>query len=244
MIPRRREIRPPHKPHQVARRCLRVLDVVLDGPSHLAQVVRRDAGRHAHRDAGGPIDQQIRHHRRQHLRHLGGAVKVVDKVDRVAVQVVQHRGRQPREPRFRVAHGRRRIAVHRPEIALAVHQRVANRKRLCHPYQGVVQRLVAVRVVFTHRVAHHARRLAVRRSGRGRDFVHRIQQPAMHRLQPVAHIRNSPRDDRAHRIVDIRGLHLLDDVDGLDVLIGHVVVRHAARLPSPELNRRRCSRPW
>ena len=41
-----------------------------DGVDDLAQVVRRDVGRHADRDAGGAVDQQVREARRQDGRLL------------------------------------------------------------------------------------------------------------------------------------------------------------------------------
>ena len=39
----------------------RVVDHRDAGVHHLAQVVRRDVGGHSHRDAGGAVDQQVRH---------------------------------------------------------------------------------------------------------------------------------------------------------------------------------------
>ena len=65
------------------------------------------------------------------------------------------------QARFGVAHGGRRIAVHRAEIALPVDQRQAHGEILRHAHQGVVDRLVAVRVVFAHHVADDARRFDV-----------------------------------------------------------------------------------
>ena len=61
------------------------------------------------------------------------------------------------QARFGVAHRRRRIAVDRAEIALAVDQRQAHREILRHPHHRVVDRLVAMRMVFTHHVADDAR---------------------------------------------------------------------------------------
>ena len=65
------------------------------------------------------------------------------------------------EPDLGVALGRGRIAVDRAEIALPVDQRQAHGKFLRHAHQRVVDRLVAVRMVLTHRVADDARRFAV-----------------------------------------------------------------------------------
>ena len=56
--------------------------------------------------------------------------------------------------------------VERAEVAVAVDERQAHRERLGHPHEGVVDRLVAVRVVLAHDLADDAAGLHVRR-GRG-----------------------------------------------------------------------------
>src|SRR6185312_4714846 len=40
-----------------------------------------------------------------------------------------------------------------------------------------------------------------------------------HRLQAVAHVRQRAADDHAHRVIEVRSLHLLDDGDGRDVAV-------------------------
>ena len=67
-----------------------------------------------------------------------------------------------RHAHFGVAHRRRRIAVDRAEIALAVDQQVAHRERLRHAHDRVVDRGIAVRVILADHVADHARALLVR----------------------------------------------------------------------------------
>ncbi len=57
--PCRGEVGPLDLLHQVGDRRLRVVDQVLRRRHDLAQVVRRDVGRHAHRDARRAVDQQI-----------------------------------------------------------------------------------------------------------------------------------------------------------------------------------------
>ena len=60
------EVRPRHVLHQRCQRQRRIIqqrDARVDG---LGEVVRRDVGRHADRDAGLPVDQQVRDARRQH----------------------------------------------------------------------------------------------------------------------------------------------------------------------------------
>ena len=55
----------------------------------LAQVVRRDVGRHADGDAGAAVDQQLRNGGRQHDRLAQGGVVVVAEVDGLVANVAQ-----------------------------------------------------------------------------------------------------------------------------------------------------------
>ena len=79
--------------------------------------------------------------------------------------------------------GRRRIAVDRAEIALAVDQRHAHGEILRHAHHRVVNRLVAVRMIFTDHVADDARGFDVLLVRRMPLLVHRVENAAMHGLQ-------------------------------------------------------------
>ena len=72
-------------------------------------------------------------------------------------------------PRLGVAHRRRVIAVDIAEIALPVDQRIALRELLREPHQRVVDRPIAVRMVFADDVADDARGLLERRPGSSRN---------------------------------------------------------------------------
>ena len=202
------------------------VDQQLDRLGHLAQVVRRDVGGHADRDARRPVDQQVRDLGRKDRRLLQPVVEVGLEVDRVLVDVLQHGHRDPGEPGLGVAVGRRRVAVDRAEVPLAVHQRIAEREVLHHPHERVVDRAVTVRVVLAEHVAHHRRRLLVRPAGHEPQLVHRVQDPAVHRLEAVPDVGQRPRHDDAHRVVDERLLHLLFDEPGQNtfarIRCGHV----------------------
>ena len=86
------------------------------------------------------------------------------------------------EADFGVSHGGGVIAVHRAEVTLAVHQHVAQREVLRHANNRVVNRAVAVRVVFTNDVTHDTRRFFVRAVPVVVQLVHGEQDAAMHRL--------------------------------------------------------------
>ena len=209
--------------HQLVDRRLGVLQQVQAGVDHLVEVVRRDVGRHADRDAAGAVDQQVRQPRRQHQRLVLAAVVVRAEVDRLLVEIGQHLVGDLGEPDLGVAHRRGVVAVDRAEVALAVDQHVAHREVLRHAHQRVVDRLVAVRVVLADDVADDARRLLVRPVPVVVQLVHREQHAAVHRLQAVARIGEGAADDHAHRVVEVRAAHLLFEADGQRFLgeLGH-----------------------
>ena len=221
-----------------------VLQAPEDGVGELAQVVRRDVGRHADRDAARAVGQQVREPARQDGGFLHAAVVVRDEIDCLLVDFAQHLHGQRREPGLGVAHGGRRIVTRRAEVALAVDERVAQRPRLGHPHQGVVDRRVAVRVVVTHRLGDRTGRLRVAAVRSETGVEHRVQHAAVHRLEAVADLRQRATDDDAHRVVDVAALHLLLDVDRLDAVrrlvtgqrgISHICLAWVKRLGSERL---------
>ena len=58
--------------------------------------------------------------------------------------------------------------------------------------------------------------LPVRAPGLG-QVVHRVEDPAVDRLQPVAHVRQRAAHDHAHGVVEVGGAHLLLEPARLDV---------------------------
>jgi len=185
----RRKVRPGNDADQLLDTEIGIFDQRDAAVDHLSEVVRRDVGRHADRDAAGPVHQEVREARRQNHRLLLGAVVVRLEVDGLLVDIVQQLHGRPGQPAFGVPHGRGRIAVDRAEITLAIDERQAHGEVLRHAHQRVIDRLVAVRVVFAHHVADHARRLDVFPVGRVPVLVHRIEDAPMHRLEAVARVR-------------------------------------------------------
>jgi len=204
--------------HQVLDRDVRVVDDGDGGVADFGQVVGRDAGGHPHRDAAGPVAQQVRHLARQDGR-LGARVVVVGlEVDRVLLQVLEHLGRHLGEARFGVPHGGGRVAVDRPEVALAIHQGIPLGERLGHPHQRGVHDGLAVRMVVAGGVAGDLGALAKPAAGAETEVVHRHQNPPLAGLQAVPHVGQGAADDDAHGVRQVRVLHLLFDKEFLDVL--------------------------
>ncbi len=187
------------------------------GVDDLAEIVRRDVGRHADGDAAGAVDEQVRELRRQHHRLALGIVVVRLEIDGVLVDVLEQRIGDLGEAHLGVAHRRGRIAVDRAEIALAVDQRQAHGEILRHAHQRVIDRLVAMGMVFADDVADHAGGLAIRLVPFVAGLVHRIEDAPVHRLEPVAHVGQRAGHDHAHGVIEIGALHLLDDGDGAHI---------------------------
>ncbi|MDH6665710.1 UNVERIFIED_ORG: hypothetical protein M2442_001709 [Methylorubrum zatmanii] len=189
----------------------------MQGVDQLAEIVRRNVGGHAHRDAARAVDQQVREAGRQDGRLLVLPVVVRLEIDGVLVDVREERAGGLSQARFGVAHGRGRIAVDRAEIALPVDEHQAHREVLGHADQGVVDRLVAVRMVLTDHVADDAGRFDVAALGQVPALMRREQDAPVHRLEAVARIGQRAAHDHAHGVIEVGPAHLVGDGDGLDV---------------------------
>ncbi len=197
------EVRSRHECHQFGMAQCRIADQRDGGTGDFKQVVRRDLGRQADRDAGRAIEQHERQAARQQRRFFGRAVVVGLEIDGAHVDFIQQQSGDRRQPRFGVAHRRRAVAVARAEIALAVDQRVAQREILRHPHQRVVHRLVAVRMQLAQHVADHRGGFA-RLGGRIQaQLVHRIQDAALHRFLAVADVRQRAPLDHRDRVIEV-----------------------------------------
>jgi hypothetical protein len=191
-----------------------VAQQVQAGVHHLVQVVRRDIGGHADRNTAGAIHQQIGKLARQHFRFFFGTVVIVLKVDSFLVDIGQHFMRNFGQPDFRITHCGRVVSIHGAEVALAVDQHVAHGKVLRQSHDGVVDRLVAVRMVFTDHVTHDTGRFLVRPVPVVIEFVHGVQHAPVHGLEAVACIGKRPAHDHAHGVIEIAAAHFLFKTDG------------------------------
>ena len=215
------------EPHQVVEVGVGVGDQVTQRLHDLDQVVRGHVGRHADGDAGGAVDEQVGERGGQHRRLELAAVVVGLEVDGVLVDRGRHRHRRRRHPALGVPH-RRRAVVGRAEVAVAVDQRQPHRPGLRHPDQRVVDRAVAVRVQPAHHLADDAGALHVPAVGPQAHVVHRVEDPALHRLEAVAGVGQGAAVDDRVGVLQEAGAHLVADVDVEDVLLEVVGRRGSA----------------
>src|SRR5690606_32249623 len=178
-----------------------------------AQVVRWNVGGHAHGDAGGAVDQEVRETGRKNGWFLVLAVVVVLEINGVLVDVADHFHGQRGHLGFGVTLGGGAIVARGTEVALAQSQRVAHDPVLDQAHQRIVDRGVAVRVVLAHDFADHAGALVVRTLRAVAAVVHRVKHAAVHWLQAIAHVRQRTADDHGHGVVKVRTLHFGLQVD-------------------------------
>ncbi len=196
--------------------------------------MRRDRGRHADRDALRAVGEQVREGARQHDRLALRAVVGRTEIDRVLVDAVDEEARHLGQPRLGVAHRRRVIAVDVAEVALPVDERIALREILREPHQRVVDRDVAVRMEFADGVADDARALLEAGAGIEAELAHRVHQPAVHGLQPVARVRQRPVHDGGERVGEVALFERLAQRDFLragrfrNQLLAHDRIRYSA----------------
>ena len=101
--------------------------------------------------------------------------------------------------------------VEAAEVALGIDQGHVLGEVLPEADQGVVDRAVAVGVELGHHVADHVGALAMGPVGHQPHLPHRVQDPALHRLEAVAHVGDGPRGDDRERVGEERLAELLVD---------------------------------
>ena len=168
---------------------------------------------HPDGDAAGAVHQKIRNARGQNERLFAGLIKIGNEIDRFFFEVGENVFAELGEPRFRVPHRRRRIAVDGTEISLAIDQRVAHVEVLRQAHQRGINDGFSVRMVIAGSVATDLGAFAVAAVRGQAEVVHGHEDAALHGLEAIAHIRQRARDDHAHRVVEVRLLHLSFDID-------------------------------
>ena len=216
---------------------LGVFEGPFDAARELAQVVRRDAGRHADGDAFGAVGQQVGEARGQDGGFLVAAVVVVLEIDAFFVDVADHFHGQGCHLALGVTGGGGAQVAGGAEVTLAGDEGVAQRPGLHEAREGVVDRGVAVGVVVTHDLADDAGGLGEGGGGTVAAVVHGVQDAAVDGLEAVAHVGQGAPDDDAHGVVEVGALHLFLQVDLADALgvrdvprVGSGLVAHKCSL--------------
>ncbi len=167
------------------------------------------------------------------------AVEGGAEVDRVLVDLAEHLHGSGAQAALGVAVGGRGI-IQAAEVAVRIDEGDVAPERLAHPGERVVDRAVAVGVVLAHRLADHACTLAVWAVGAQAHGRHRVQDPALHRLEAVTDIGDRPAGDHRQRVGEERLAQLLGyrNLHDLTGELGEqgILARHVnSSLPTPEV---------
>ena len=217
------EIGAGHEPHQVVQRALRVGDEVTGSPNDLDEVVRGHVRCHPDGDTACAVDQQVREGGGHHCRLHQLVVVVGNEVDGLLIEPSGHQHGGRCESGLGVAR-RRGAVVHRPEVAVPIHQREPHGEGLGHADERVIDGGVTVRVVLAHHLADDTTALDVPTLRPEPELAHTEQDSSLHGLEPVAGVRQGARVDDRVGVLQERSLHLLLDVD-VDDAFGEVCFR-------------------
>ena len=202
------------------------------GAAELRQVERTDVGRHAHGDAQRVVGQDRGEGHRQQRGFGGGAVVVGHKIHGVLINVAEQFLTHRLQLGLGVTGGGvgHVAAVRLAEVALGIHK--GNQQALvgtAHAHHRVVDGRIAVGVQ-VHRAAHDVGTFGAHAFQQAHG-VHRVQQLAVRRFEPVD-LRQGAGYDDAHRVGHIVGFEGLGD-GGLDDLTGgedlHIIAQLGAR---------------
>ena len=161
---------------------LGMVDDIAGAVDDLREVVRRDVGRHADRDTGRAVYQQVGEAGRQYDRLLALLIEVRLEIDRVFLDIRQHVVCQLGHAGLGITVCCRGVAVHGTEVAVTVDQRIVQRERLRHTHHRVIDRCVAVRMIPAEHITDGRCRLAVGLVRGQAVLVHRVQDTAVYRL--------------------------------------------------------------
>src|SRR5579862_5227006 len=190
----------------------RFVDQQNGGLDDFGQVMRRNLGGHAHRNAVGAVDQEVGNAGGKDRWLLSGLVKIGYEIYRVLLNIGEQFFRQARQAALRVPVGSGGVAIHGAEISLAVDQHIAQVEVLGHAHQGVVDRAVTMRVILLDDLAHHAGALDIALVRRVAFLIHRVKNSPMDGLQAVANVGKRPPYNYAHGVSEVRALHFFFDI--------------------------------
>ena len=207
-----REIRTRHTFHDLAELRVGIVDKQAHRVDGLAEVMGRYVGRHTDGDTVRAVDQEVREPRGQHRRLGEDVVEGRHEVDRVLIYIREHFRGDLAHPAFGIPVSRGWVAVDRAEVAVTVDEHIAHRKILSESYHSVIDRSVAVGMIFTQNFADGVGALAVRLRGGYAVLIHTVQYAPVDGLESVPYVRQSARHDDAHRIIEERLSHLAVDI--------------------------------
>ena len=141
----------------------------------------RSAGRHSYRNSFRSVDQEVGDLDGEHLGFLLVLIEVGHKIHDIFIQIRKKSlFRDLLETRLSITHRRGAVALYVAEISVTVDQRDLFFEILCHDDQRVIDRTVAVGMIFTHRIADDSRALSEGSVRPDPELMHVIKSSSLH----------------------------------------------------------------
>ena len=208
-----REVRTLDVLHETLDGDVGVVDVRANGVAALGEVVRSHVGGHTDGDAGRSVKEQEGRLGREHGGLRNGIVEVELEVNRILVEVRKHVLGDPFELCLGVTHGCDGVAVHGSEIALSEDEGITLVPVLGKSRHGVIDAGVAVGVELAQHLTDNPGGFLGLSGIVQAEAVHSEKHAPLHGLESVPDIGEGAGHDDGHRIVDVRGTHLVVDLD-------------------------------
>ena len=132
------------------------------------------------------------------------------------INVGEHLASDCGESSLGVTHRGGGVAVNRTEVSLSINEWVTHGEVLRQADECVIEGAVAVWVVLAHHLTHDRSALAIGGAAREAHLTHRVEDAAVDRLEPVAHVWKGTRHDHAHRVIEVARAHLVFDTNRLN----------------------------
>ena len=213
------EVRSGNLFHQFDRCNVRIIHDGDDAVDRFTQIVCRHVGCHTDSNTHRPVDQKVREAAGQSDRFLVSGIVVVAPVDRLFFDILQKLERDLGHARFGITHGGCAVSIQGTEVSVTVNQWVTVGERLRHSDHRIVDRRIAVRVIFTHNFTDDVGGLDMRFIRKEAGIIHCPQDSAVYRFHAVANIREGAVDDDGHGVAQEVFSHFRRDVDFLHVSV-------------------------
>ena len=143
----------------------------------------RNGSCHTDSDPFRTVDQKIWHLYRQNNRLFFGFIKIRHEIHNIFIQICQIGFlRHFLQTCLCISHGSGTIAFNGPKISMPVHKRQSLFEILCHDNQGIIDRRISMRMIFTHGISDNTRTLTIRFVISDSQFIHIIKCTALHRF--------------------------------------------------------------
>ena len=137
------------------------------------------------------------------------------KIHRPRIDFIEQQSGVGRQTGLGVAHRCGAVAISGAKVTLTIDQRISQGESLGQSHEGVIGRLIAMWMKAAQDIAHDAGTLD-RSGGRAQAHrIHRIQNPALNRLQTITNVRQRTALDYGNGVIEVSPLRVTRQGDRL-----------------------------